>query len=62
VPRSSARHTHPRAAAAVARALFLTERTVETHVRHIHSKLDVAADADQHRRVLAVLAHLRGAG
>lgn len=51
-----------RSNAAIARALNLTDRTVESHVRNLMSKLDLPADADQHRRVLAVLAYLRGPG
>jgi DNA-binding NarL/FixJ family response regulator len=45
--------------AAVARRLYLSERTVEAHVRHLMMKLDIAQSEDGHRRVLAVLAHLR---
>lgn len=44
---------------AIARTLSLTSKTVETHVRHIFIKLDLPADADQERRVLAVLTSLR---
>lgn len=45
--------------AGIARLLWLTDRTVETHVRNILVKLGIAASDDDHRRVLAVLAHLR---
>ena len=44
--------------AAIARRLFMSERTVEAHVRHILLKLDIPQSEDSHRRVLAVLAHL----
>lgn len=44
---------------AIARRLVLSERTVEGHVRGVLLKLDLAEDADNHRRVLAVLTHLR---
>ena len=44
---------------AIADALGVTARTVETHVGRIFAKLGVAADPAIHRRVLAVLTHLR---
>jgi DNA-binding NarL/FixJ family response regulator len=48
-----------RSNASIARRLWLTEKTVETHVRSILLKLGVAANEDHNRRVLAVLAFLR---
>jgi DNA-binding NarL/FixJ family response regulator/class 3 adenylate cyclase len=45
---------------AIAERLFVTLRAVEKHVTSIFSKLDLAASSDDHRRVLAVLAYLRG--
>jgi DNA-binding NarL/FixJ family response regulator len=44
---------------ALARELHLSDKTVETHVRSIFTKLDLAPDDNDHRRVLAVLAFLR---
>ena len=44
---------------AIASRLFVTERTVEAHVKQIFQKLGRTADPGSHRRVLAVLAYLR---
>jgi DNA-binding NarL/FixJ family response regulator len=44
---------------AIAARLYVTERTVEAHVTQIFQKLRLPESADQHRRVLAVLALLR---
>ncbi|HUR74655.1 MAG TPA: response regulator transcription factor [Sporichthya sp.] len=43
----------------IAQRLAVTARTVETHTSHIFAKLGLEADPATHRRVLAVLAHLR---
>jgi DNA-binding NarL/FixJ family response regulator len=45
---------------AIARQLVVTEGAVEKHVKNIFIKLDLAPGEEQHRRVLAVLAYLRG--
>ncbi len=44
---------------AIAGQLWMSPKTVETHVGSIFSKLGLAPDAGDHRRVLAVLAFLR---
>jgi serine/threonine-protein kinase PknK len=44
--------------AGIARRLWVTEGTVEKHVRSVLAKLDLPETEDQHRRVLAVLTFL----
>jgi DNA-binding NarL/FixJ family response regulator len=44
---------------AISQKLFLSTRTIETHVNSIFLKLGLLAAPDDHRRVLAVLAFLR---
>jgi DNA-binding NarL/FixJ family response regulator len=43
----------------IADRLVLELKTVEGHVRQIFSKLDLEPSSDDHRRVLAVLTHLK---
>lgn len=45
----------------IALRLVVSDRTVEAHVRHVLTKLDIPDDSDAHRRVLAVLTHIRAA-
>jgi DNA-binding NarL/FixJ family response regulator len=46
---------------AIAQRIFVTERTVEAHVKQIFMKLRLDSSPDSHRRVLAVLAYLSAA-
>jgi DNA-binding NarL/FixJ family response regulator len=46
---------------AIADRLFVTPRTVESHVTEILLKLDLDVNPESHRRVLAVLTYLRAA-
>jgi len=46
--------------AAIARELVVTPGAVEKHISSIFGRLDLPTSDDDHRRVLAVLAYLRG--
>ena len=48
-------HSNPR----IGELCFLSQKTVETHVHNIFSKLELADSGASSRRVLAVLAYLR---
>jgi len=50
-----------RSNSAIARTLFIAERTVEAHTTQIFQKLGLDDSGDVHRRVSAVLAYLRSA-
>ncbi len=47
---------------AIAERLFITERTVEAHVKQVFTKLRIDQAPDTNRRVLAVIAYLRSSG
>ncbi|GLI02889.1 response regulator [Phytohabitans aurantiacus] len=49
-----------RSNAAIARALVVSEAAVAKHIGSLLTKLDLPPDEDDHRRVRAVLAYLRG--
>ena len=46
--------------AGIANRLIVIERTIEAHVGHILTELDITDSDDGHRRVLAVLTYLDG--
>ena len=48
-----------RSNAAIARDLGISERPVQRHIVQLLAKLDLRADGEGHRRVLAVLTYLR---
>ena len=48
-----------RSNAGIARRLWVTEGTVQKHVRAILTKLNLAETDDDHRRVLAVITFLQ---
>lgn len=45
---------------AIARRLAVSDAAVAKHVNNILAKLDLPPSTEHHRRVLAVLAYLRG--
>ncbi len=45
---------------AISERLYLSPKTVEAYVRGVFTKLGLHQAPDDHRRVLAVLAYLRG--
>jgi len=49
-----------RANSAIARLLVVSDAAVAKHINAIFAKLGLGADTDEHRRVRAVLAYLRG--
>jgi len=51
-----------RSNSAIAARLHLNAKTVESHVRSVFTKLDLLPEPDDHRRVMAVLAHLQQGG
>lgn len=51
-----------RSNAAIASELYLSEKSVVQHTSHIYDALGLPVDADDHRRVLAVIRYLTAAG
>ena len=43
----------------IAERLYVTPKTIETHIRHVFEKLEIPESALDNKRVHAVLAHLR---
>ena len=48
-----------RSNAAIAAALFVTDKAIDKHINNIFMKLDLPMDHDDNRRVLAVLRYLQ---
>jgi DNA-binding NarL/FixJ family response regulator len=48
--------------AAIAKAMFLTERAIEKHINSLFHKLGLSEETEVHRRVMAVLTLLREEG
>jgi DNA-binding NarL/FixJ family response regulator len=51
-----------RSNAAIGKELYLSAKTVETHIAQVFAKLGLPPSSDDNRRVLAVLTYLRGTG